>query len=407
LLAQSWRDRATSVFRVRGKEADMRIFFGVGEPSGDVHGANLIRHLRAQNPGIECVGFGGERMAAAGCRLLYPLCELAVVGFVRVFTNLPRFVRLVDQARRSFTEQRPDAVVLIDYPGFNWHLARHAHAQGIPVFYFVPPQIWAWASWRIRKMRHWVDHVLCTLPFEEPWYQSRGVQAHYVSHPYYDELIGQQLNAAFVEEQHDRPGTIIGLLPGSRNQEVAHNLSTLLDASAFIHARRPDTRFLIACLKEGHREQVQERVRALALPIEVHAGRTAEIVHLAHSCVTVSGSVSLELLHRRKPSVIVYYCNRPGLLGVRLLKNCRYITLVNLLTEKELYPEYLQSRFDPREVGSHILHWLNDKAAYAEICTELGALRDRVMQPGACERAAAFVMEELSRRKEQGPRQAA
>src|SRR3984893_700191 len=158
----------------------MRIFFCAGEPSGDIHGANLVRHLRQVDPTLECVGFGGDNMQAAGCPLLYPLCPLAVMGNVRVLTNVHSFLHLLSRADRFFRHHRPDAVVLIDFPGFNWWLARRAHFHGIPVFYFVPPQLWSWAGWRIKKMQRWVDHVLCTLPFEKPWYQARGVEAEYV-----------------------------------------------------------------------------------------------------------------------------------------------------------------------------------------------------------------------------------
>src|SRR5262245_24549663 len=194
----------------------MRIFLSAGEPSGDLHGASLIQALRHRDPGIECVGFGGERMEAAGCRLLYPLCQLAIMGFLRVLPGIPTFYRFLRHADGFFRERRPDALVLIDYPGFHWWLARRAHAHGIPVFYFVPPQLWAWAGWRVRKMRRWVDHVLCNLPFEESWYRARNVQAHCVGHPYFDELSRQQPDARFAAEQRARSGLIIGLLPGSR-----------------------------------------------------------------------------------------------------------------------------------------------------------------------------------------------
>ncbi len=149
----------------------MRLFFCAGEPSGDLHGASLIRSLRRLRPDLEFVGFGGDRMVAAGCHVLYPLCRLAVMWFARVLANAPTFLRLVSEADRFFRHHRPDAVVLIDYPGFNWWMARRAHFHGIPVFYFVPPQLWAWAGWRVEKMRRFVDHVLCTLPFEPPWYR--------------------------------------------------------------------------------------------------------------------------------------------------------------------------------------------------------------------------------------------
>ena len=179
----------------------MKIFFSVGEPSGDLHGANLIRELSRRRNDFEFVGYGGPRMAAAGCQLHEDLTKLAVMWFVRVLLNLHRFWGLASRADRYFRHERPDAVVLIDYPGFNWWIARRAKAHGIPVFYYGTPQIWAWAGWRIKKMRRFVDHVLCKLPFEEAWYRERGCHATYVGHPYFDQLRGETLDASFIEQQ--------------------------------------------------------------------------------------------------------------------------------------------------------------------------------------------------------------
>lgn len=374
----------------------MRIFICAGEPSGDLHGANLIQALRQQHPGVECVGFGGDRMEAAGCRLLYPLCQLAVMWFLRVLLNAPTFLRLLSQADRFFRHQRPDAVVLIDYPGFNWWLARRAHFHGIPVFWFVPPQLWGWAGWRVRKMQRWVDHVLCTLPFEEQWYHDRSVPAVYVGHPYYDELAEQRLDAAFLAEQRDRPEKIVGLLPGSRNQEVDRNLSTLVRAAGRIHAERPDTRFLVACFKESQRRQIDGYLAGRGLPIETHVGRTPEIIELSHACVAVSGSVGLELLNRGKPTAVVYRIGRLDLFVCRQFKTSRFISLVNLLADQELFPEFLTDRCEAGPISQHVLLWLNDPGAYREITSELRKLRGRVAVPGACRRAAAHIMATLT-----------
>jgi lipid-A-disaccharide synthase len=371
----------------------MRLFVSAGEPSGDLHGANLIRAIQHQQPGIEYHGFGGERMAAAGCRLVYPLCDMAVVGFVRVLGSVPRFASILRRADRCFTEQGPDAVVLIDFPGFHWWLARRAKAHGIPVIYFVPPQLWAWASWRVGKMRRSVDHVLCNLPFEEAWYRRRNVSARYVGHPYFDELREQRLDAAFVAEQESRPAPAVALLPGSRGQELDHNLPSLVRAASLVHARRPDVRFLFACLKPEHRRRAEDLLRGSDLPIEAHAGKTPEIIHVAHSCIAVSGSVGLELLYRGKPSVVVYRQNPVGIAAARALMRCPYISLVNLLAGKELYPEFLTSRCEAERMASHILHWLENPAAHEAVRDELIALRERVAEPGACERAAAFTLE--------------
>jgi len=300
----------------------MRLFISAGEPSGDLHGANLIHALRQ---------------------------------------------RVSD-------------------------LARRARAHGIPVLYFVPPQLWGWGSWRVRKMRRLTDRVLCTLPFEEEWYRQRHVAAEYIGHPYFDELRGQRLDEAFLAAQRARPGTIIGLLPGSRNQELHYNLASLLRAAARIHACRPDVRFLVACFRERHRRQVEARLADWGLPIEAHTGRTPEIIHLAYSCLAVSGSVSLELLYQGKPSAILYRHHWTGIALAHLLKNCRYITLVNLLANKELFPEYFGTKCPAEMLAEHVLHWLNDRSAYEALCSELAALRERVAVPGACERAAEAVL---------------
>src|SRR5262249_41918376 len=184
----------------------MRLFISAGEPSGDVHGANLIRALRARCPDAEFAGLGGERMAEAGCRVLYPLSRHAVVGLVPVLRSFPFFAALLERAARFLRVHRPAALVMIASPGSHWPLARGAQQLGIPVVYFIPPQLWAWGGWRAAKMRRTVSRVLCTLPFEEKWYRQRYIDVEYVGHPYWDELYAQRLDEAFVDEQRSRPG---------------------------------------------------------------------------------------------------------------------------------------------------------------------------------------------------------
>ena len=173
----------------------MRIFFSVGEPSGDLHGSNLIRALNVLQPNSQFFGFGGPKMAAAGCKLERDMSDLAIMGIARVLPHLKTFWDLLQQADRFFEQQRPDAVVLIDYPGFNWWVARKAKQRGIPVFYYGTPQIWAWATHRVRKLRRLVDHSLCKLPFEPDWYRQHDCQATYVGHPYFDDFVDQSLDS--------------------------------------------------------------------------------------------------------------------------------------------------------------------------------------------------------------------
>jgi len=375
----------------------MRILISAGEPSGDLHAANLVRSLRRLDPSLDCVGLGGEKMAEAGCKLIYPLCKLAVMGFGPVLMQAHRFLDVLARTDRYFLRHRPDAVVLVDFPGFHWWLARRAHHHGIPVFYFVPPQIWAWATWRVSKMRRWVDHVLCSLPFEESWYRQHQVPAHYVGHPYFDELPTQKLEPAFLAEQRARPGTVIGLLPGSRGQELTYNLPTLLRTARKVHTAHPETRFLVACFKQHHLDRVQEALRGEGLPyVEAHTGRTPEIIELAHACVAVSGSVGLELLYRAKPSVVVYRAAPIPLFLSLFLRKARFISLVNLLADEEICPEFLSDRCQADEISTQVLSWLDNPSSWQTVQTRLTELRDQVARPGACERAARYILEHAS-----------
>jgi lipid-A-disaccharide synthase len=378
----------------------MRIFFSVGEPSGDIHGANLIRALRELQPNLDAVGFGGDRMAQAGCQHLFPLCNYAVMGLSRVLASLPQFMSLLSQADRYFRHHRPDAVVMIDYPGFNWWIARRAHFHRIPVFYFVPPQIWAWASWRVKKMRRFVDHTLCSLPFEQAWYRERGVNAHYVGHPFFDDLLQQTLDTDFMTQERQTGGTIVGILPGSRTQEVERNFRTQLQAAQIIHQARPETRFLVASFKPGQQKLVEEMRRDFpALPVRSFVGRTPEIMELSKACIAVSGSVSLELLYRAKPTVIVYGVHPVMGKVIRTLMTAKYCTLVNLLADKMIYPEFTGEFLEPAGVARSVLLWLDDERAYAEVCRDLLALRERVARAGACATTARYIVDAVERKK--------
>ena len=373
----------------------MRLFVSAGEPSGDLHAANLIRSLRRRLPDAEFVGFGGPRMTEAGATLLFPLVEMAVMWFLRVLWNLPKFFAIADQAEAYFRDERPDAVILIDYPGFHWHIARRAKKHGIPVFYYVPPQIWAWAGWRVKKVRRFVDHVLCSLPFEPAWYHARGVsQAKYVGHPYFDELAERRLDAAFLDAERDRPGPVVAILPGSRTQEVTRNLPIMFRAAAKLAKSEAgrDARFVVACLHDRHKALAEGLLEKSGLrgsfPVEIHAARTPELVRRADAAWAVSGSVGLELMMEALPTVVLYKLNRFDLLIARPFIKAKYISLVNLLADAEVFPEYLTERDVSGELAGWAARWLGDPSERARAASKLAALRATVAVPGASERAA-------------------
>ncbi len=389
----------------------LRIFFSVGEPSGDHHGAILIHALRERAPRAEFVGYGGPQMAAAGAELHVDLTALAVMWFLRVLLNLHVFYGLLKRAERYFRDERPDAVVLIDYPGFNWWIARKAKKHGIPVFYYSPPQIWAWASWRIKKMRRFVDHVLCTLPFEEDWFRRRGCHAQYVGHPFFDDVHRRPVDEAFVAAQRRQPGRLVTLLPGSRNQEVQQNLRTFLKAAELIHRQVPETRFAIAAFRSAHAEFAQSLVEKTCVPIEIHVGRTPELMAAAECCLAVSGSVSLELLYHEKPTAIHYWLSPLAFRVQKYFRRVKYITLVNLLNADEIYPRDL-SPYDPQQpdaervlfpeyfgpqdrstdLAAHVVEWLTQPDRMAARVSDLRRLKQKVAQSGASSHAADRIL---------------
>ena len=387
------------------------IFFSVGEPSGDLHGANLIRALREKNQALRFVGFGGPKMANAGCDLHFDLSKLAVMWLLNVVKNLHVFIGLLRRADFYFRTQKPDAVVLIDYPGFNWWVARRAKAHGVPVIYYGTPQLWAWAPWRVRKMRRLVDHVLCKLPFEERWFREHGCNATFVGHPYFDELAERNLDVAFVESQKNIEEPLLTILPGSRNQEVVNNLPALLEIAGAVKKSLPTTRISIASFNIEQAIKARAFSQDSGLDIDVRVNCTPELVESADACLACSGSVSLELLFHAKPTVIYYQTSRWAYWLQDKIRICRYITLTNLLATSRIHrrpgeiydpdstdaeavpmPEYLVCEDRTQPIANRIVEWLANNSSRQTKVEELIRLRDEFAHPGASQRAADYII---------------
>jgi lipid-A-disaccharide synthase len=307
-------------------------------------------------------------------------------------------------------------VVLIDFPGFNWWVARRAKKHGIPVFYYGVPQMWAWAGWRVRKMRRLVDHVLCKLPFEQRWFHERGCRATYVGHPYFDEMEQQQLDRDFLARYGSRSGPLVTILPGSRTQEVADNLRWLLKAAAAVHAKAPQARFAIAAFRQDQAATARAAAAETGLPVDVFFGRTPELIHLAHCTMACSGSVSLELLYHTKPTVILYWVPRMFFwLVQRFLIKVKFVTLVNLLADPEPFadrptpfdpqapgaervpfPEYPTYQDKSEQIAAHLVEWTTNDDAYAARVKQLAELKQKFAQSGASRRAADYILDHLN-----------
>lgn len=383
-----------------GWDARMRIFFSVGEPSGDQHAAHLIAEISKRNPNASCIGFGGPLMKDAGCRVDYQLTDLAVVGVLRVIPMLARFLGAYRQAKQIMDADKPDAVMLVDFPGFNWWIAKAAKKRGIPVFFYLPPQLWAWGSWRVKRVKRLIDHVMSALQFETDWYRQRDIDCHFVGHPFFDEVAEHQLDGEFMDHWASRPGVRnVGILPGSRNGEVHMNWPVQMKIMEQISRNHPDVRFLVASYRKSQLETCRQLLEesGMQLPVHFFTDKTSEIIELADCVHMTSGSVSLELLARRTPGVVYTRLKWLERKLAPLFIRCKYISLPNLMADREVFPEYLtgDKTTGLSEIVAQLDRWLSNETSRQEKISELNALCDDVVTTGANRLAVDYFLGQM------------
>jgi lipid-A-disaccharide synthase len=393
-----------------------RIFFSVGEPSGDQHAARLIRELGVSSADIQTRGFGGQAMSQAGCRLDLDLTSHAVVGLVEVLPKLRDFFRFADRAEDVFRSGEADAVVLVDFPGFNWHVAKRAKRYDVPVFYYCPPQLWAWGGWRVGKMRRTVDHVLSVLPVEQRYLTRHQIPATYVGHPFFDAVAGHRLDPVLMRRLKQlRPvgQRVVAVLPGSRTHEVRRNWPIMMRAIRALHGRHPDVRFAVAAYGDRHCLWCHEQLTAddRGLPIDFFVGKTSEVIEAAHCAMMVSGSVSLELMARRTPAAVIYRVSRFFHAVARRVVGVDSMTLPNLMSERHVFPEMVSVGRPQAAVDfltESIEAMLSDEFYYRQTVEQLDELSRRYAVPGASRRAADWIIDRMRvQSRPAGRRQAA
>lgn len=381
----------------------MHIFFSVGEPSADEHAAGLMKLYRERDPAVRFSGFGGVEMQAAGFECLFQLTDLAVMGIGQALPLIAQFRMLVKRAEEFFRRQRPDAVVLVDFPGFNWWIAKAAKRSGIPVYYYCPPQLWAWAPWRIRKVKRYVDCILSVLQFEADWYRKHDVDVEYVGHPFFDDVAQNPISAEEIALLQ-KPGKFtLGLLPGSRRHEVTLNFPVMLNIIDELYEKHPDLHCPVACYKQWHLEKCGELLDQHGghLPIELRVDRTSAIIEASDCCLMVSGSVSLEMLARKTPAVVMYRGSRMTYFLAHALLTIDYFSLPNLMVDRPLMPEYpfVRERCGMvRRMTRTLDSWLTDKSLIEATRQEMSELADQVVEVGGLARAAEVLHQRLNRR---------
>lgn len=354
-----------------------RIAIVAGETSGDRIGAGLIRALRAWVPDARFEGVAGPRMIEAGCKALYPMEQLAVMGITEVVRRYRELRSMRDELARCFAQDAPEVFVGVDAPEFNLGLAHRLHQKGIRTVQYVSPQVWAWREGRVKTIAQAVDLMLTVFPFEESFYKRHNIAAKFVGHPLADEIPMQvDRTQARAELGLSDDGAIIALLPGSRSNEWHNHTEPFIRAAVWCYRREPSLRFLVPSVSAAERGFVERSRDRLAphLPLAVLDGRSQTVIAASDVVLTVSGTATLETMLLGKPMVVAYRMGWLSYFVARSLVKTSFIALPNLLAGRCLVPELIQDNVRAEKLGQEILSWLNDRDRAVALQSEFSRL---------------------------------
>ncbi len=373
----------------------MTIYFVAGEVSADNHGAALMRSLRVLDPELKFMGRGGPQMQqVAGAQFKNWIGDAAVLGLWEVLRKYGYFRKQFHQTLDEIQERKPDAVVLIDYPGFNLRLARalRRQQQNLKTIYYISPQVWAWNHGRIKKMARFIDLVLCIFPFETDLYAASGLRAVFVGHPMIERLETQK-----IDTHRDR--NLIGLFPGSRSREVRKIFPVMIEAARRLLQLNPTLRFQVAAASEELARAVDEMMRPEQLAgresLEIAIGQTAAIMQRAFVGIVASGSATLEAAYFGMPFALIYKVAWPTYVAARLVVNVDFLGMPNLLAGKEVVPEFIQHEAKPDAIVNAVRSLMEDSPARDRMISDFEVIVSKLGGTGASERAAQAILEEL------------
>ena len=372
-----------------------KIMIVAGEASGDLHGAHLLRALKKRLSDAEFSGVGGDHLRDAGMTLVSNSDELGVVGISEVVKKLGVIWTVFRRVTNSLKTERPDLLILIDYPEFNFLLARVAHKAGIPIAYYISPQVWAWRSGRVNTIRRLVDKMIVIFPFEQDFYRQHGVDVEWVGHPMVASVHASLSRAEFCQQQNlDPEKPILGFLPGSRESEVSRLLPVMLEAAQRIRAQQPDAQCVLPVASS-----LQQSSLLTNLPTYIHPilRQPYNTINAADLIVTASGTVTVETAILETPMIITYIVSPfTYFLGKRFIK-VPFIGMVNLIAEKQVVPELIQDAVTPERIAEEVLTLFRSPEKLTSIQAELRQVHQKLGQPGAPDRAAAIIADMLEK----------
>lgn len=374
-----------------------KIMMVTGEASGDLHGANLLRSLQAQIPELEVCGMGGEELASLGMEILFDAGKVSVVGVFEVFFHLKDIFSAQKILRRRMTTDRPDLLILIDLPDFNLLLVKKAKALGIPIFYYIPPQMWAWRSGRIKTLKTYIDKIGVILPFDEDFFCRHGVNAEYVGHPLLDTVRVTVARKDFYAQQGISPESkCIGLLPGSRKREIASLLPIFLASARLLQNRSHEKLvFLLPQASTITRQDLEAAGLTLfqqELDIRIIKENRYNMMAACDAVVAASGTVTLELAILEVPMVVCYKLSPLTYRLGKLLVKIKHFSLPNLIAGYEAVPEFLQAEVTPGNIAEELLTYLSSPLKLEKMKSALREVKERLGDAGASDKAAAVAL---------------
>jgi lipid-A-disaccharide synthase len=367
-----------------------------GETSGDLHGASLVQAILELAPDVKFRGIGGRRMQEAGVELLAHAADMAVVGLTEVIAKFNQIRKVLNLMKADLAASKPDLLILIDYPDFNLMLGKAAKALGVKIFYYISPQVWAWRRGRIKKIRSIVDKMAVILPFEEQLYRNEDVDATYVGHPLLDTVTIKYTRAEALQQFGLNDGaTTVGLLPGSRDTEIARLLPVMMNASEILVKKMPGTQFVLPLAETLDLESVGKILGQYSVPVRIVHHDTLDAMACSDLVIVASGTATLEAALLGKPMVIVYKVSPVSYyIGKRIIK-VEHIGLANLIAGKTIVPELIQDEANPERIATEVIHILSDEARLRQIKQELREVREKLGEPGAARRAARLACDLL------------
>lgn len=373
-----------------------KILIIAGEASGDLHGANLVNELRREAPSLTCFGVGSKRMRDAGVRMLADASEISVVGATEVLTHIGAIYRVYSRLKSFLKEDRPDLLVLIDFPDFNIMLGKVAKKLGIPVLYYISPQVWAWRKGRVKKIAEIVNAIVVVFPFEVELYKAAGVDVRFVGHPLTDVVSsGYSKIDARKYLGLDPTRRTIALLPGSRKKEIMHLLPDMLEAARKLKTMFEDLQFVLPVAPTLERDFIQRHVDRSGVLVDIIDGRVYDTLRASDAAIVTSGTATLETGLMGVPMVIVYRMSQLSYFIGSLIVNVDHVGLVNIVAGKRLVPELIQQDATPQNIADAVSKMLRDPDYYKSITDGLAAIRVQMGDAGASARAAAVVLELL------------